>query len=118
MSYAHREQVRQTLEGRERPLEATASIDAEACLPFCSVCVEHCPVPGALTLVAGRVMVSRVACNGCAACVPVCPSPASPIRLVPRREGTRRDSGSGSEDHKRDNARDGGGLFVDRALRR
>lgn len=112
MTYAHREQVRQNLNGnRQQPLEATASIDEETCLPFCSVCIEHCPVPGALTLIAGRILVDPTACNGCGACVPVCPSPASPIRLVPRQRGAHSDSSSGSEGHKRDNARDVGGAI-------
>lgn len=89
MSYAQREIVKQKLRSSEgQPITATATIDPEVCLPFCSVCVEHCPVPGALTLVAGRVVVSRAACNGCAACVPVCPSPSNPIRLVPRLVST------------------------------
>ena len=57
------------------------TIDANACLPFCSVCVEQCPVSGALLMSAGHVRVDASKCTGCGDCVPLCPSPRVPLRM-------------------------------------
>jgi MinD superfamily P-loop ATPase len=59
------------------------SLDASRCLAFCEVCRERCPVLGALVRVAGRMVVTP-ACNGCGACLAVCPSPFEPLRIVTR----------------------------------
>lgn len=49
---------------------------------FCTTCIEHCPVPGALTM-GGRVpLVDATRCTGCGACEQVCPSGA--VQTLPR----------------------------------
>ena len=57
------------------------TLNANTCLPFCSVCVEQCPVPGALVMAAGRVSVNASKCTGCGDCVPLCPSPMPSLRM-------------------------------------
>lgn len=51
---------------------------------FCSVCVEHCPVPGALRLDSGRPVVAAEACTGCGRCAYACPAPGGAIIVAPR----------------------------------
>ena len=59
---------------------ADASIDQMACLPWqgqpCTLCVDHCPVPGAITTdETGRPSIDSQRCTGCGVCVQVCPAP-------------------------------------------
>lgn len=57
-------------------------IDPGRCLAwnrsFCSTCVERCPVPGAIRLIASMPQVTE-ACTGCRACVALCPAPEPAI---------------------------------------
>lgn len=70
-----------------------AVIAAHDCLAYqsatCSVCVERCPVPGALRLEAGRPVVDASRCTGCGVCQHVCPSPRNAVIVLPalRRGG-------------------------------
>ncbi len=70
-----------------------AVIGAQECLAHqgttCSTCVEQCPVPGALRLVAGRPVVDAAVCTGCGVCQYVCPSPRNAVIVLPalRRGG-------------------------------
>ena len=70
------------------PRMGTARVDVYACLATapggCSVCVEQCPVPGALTRERGRPIVDPDACVGCGVCHHVCPSPSNAVMLLPR----------------------------------
>lgn len=50
---------------------------------FCSVCHEHCPVPDAITVVAGRPTVNFESCTGCGICHHVCPAPTNAIAIMP-----------------------------------
>lgn len=51
---------------------------------FCSVCVERCPVPGALAVGDdGRPVVDPSACTGCGVCQHVCPAPVPAISVLP-----------------------------------
>ncbi|MBI2393595.1 MAG: hypothetical protein HYV09_28715 [Deltaproteobacteria bacterium] len=59
----------------------------EACLgysSFCSVCVERCPVEGAIVVELGRPRVVAAACDGCGICIRACPAPMQALRIVPR----------------------------------
>ncbi len=49
----------------------------------CSACREHCPMPGAITLLGGRPQVVAALCTGCGACVDVCPAPAPAVVRLP-----------------------------------
>lgn len=64
-----------------------AVIGAHDCLAFqsstCSVCVERCPVPGALRLEHGRPVVDTSLCTGCGVCEHVCPSPQNAVIILP-----------------------------------
>ena len=51
---------------------------------FCSVCVERCPIPGAIVVALGRPRVDPAQCNGCGRCVVTCPAPVLAFELVPR----------------------------------
>ena len=51
----------------------------------CNVCVERCPVPGAITLEDGLPMVSASLCNGCGICFQECPAPTNAVMWVERR---------------------------------
>lgn len=70
-----------------------AVIAAHDCLAYlgtgCAVCVEQCPVPGALRLVGGRPVVDAATCTGCGVCQHVCPSPRNAVLVLPalRRGG-------------------------------
>jgi Na+-translocating ferredoxin:NAD+ oxidoreductase RNF subunit RnfB len=81
---------------RSRPAEAAAPstvprvavIQGRFCLAytsFCSVCVERCPVPGALPSQGGIPMVAPEICTGCGVCQEVCPAPRNAVLLIPRR---------------------------------
>lgn len=54
---------------------------------FCSVCVERCPVPGAIATEMGKPRVSPETCTGCGICHDVCPAPKNAVFLVPRKPG-------------------------------
>lgn len=57
-----------------------AKIDSLTCLAFqgtvCTICVEHCPVEGAITMEAGRPIINSESCTGCGVCLYVCPAPS------------------------------------------
>lgn len=58
-----------------------------ACLAltsFCAVCVERCPVPGAIVVEAGWPRVVADRCDGCGTCVAVCPAPILALAIEPR----------------------------------
>jgi ferredoxin len=50
----------------------------------CSVCVEHCPVPGALALRGSLPVVESSLCTGCGLCAHACPAPARALIIAPR----------------------------------
>jgi ferredoxin len=50
----------------------------------CSVCVEHCPVPGALVLRGALPVVEDLLCTGCGLCAHACPAPARALIIAPR----------------------------------
>lgn len=52
---------------------------------FCSVCVERCPVPGAILTERGRPRIDPDVCTGCQICQEVCPAPKNAIFLVARK---------------------------------
>ncbi len=52
---------------------------------FCSVCVERCPIPGAITTELGKPRVVPDLCNGCKVCHEVCPAPKNAVFLVTRK---------------------------------
>lgn len=64
-----------------------ATVDRFSCLAgagqVCSVCVERCPEPGALTLDGLYPVVDGDRCTGCGACEPACPAPSPAIRVLP-----------------------------------
>ncbi len=66
----------------------TARVDVYVCLANapggCSVCVEQCPIPGALIREPGRPVVDPDSCTGCGICHHVCPAPSKAIMLLPR----------------------------------
>jgi ferredoxin-type protein NapG len=74
----------------------TASINRFDCLnslgPACDVCVEKCPIDGALRRVRGRPpVVESALCVGCGVCAYGCPAPRNAIVIIPnqaRRGGT------------------------------
>jgi MauM/NapG family ferredoxin protein len=77
--------------GALRP-EAPAALGAAQIAPLdclnqlsttCSVCVEHCPVPGAIEIVGIVPEVNEPLCTGCGACQHVCPAPQNAILLLP-----------------------------------
>lgn len=70
------------------PGPMVAVIQGRFCLAyrsFCSVCVERCPVPGAITVERGIPSVNAAACTGCGICAQVCPAPRNAILQTPRR---------------------------------
>jgi len=68
---------------------SNASIDKQSCMAhqgsFCTVCSEHCPVPGAITTEAGKPTIHASACTGCGVCQYVCPAPQKAILVIPIR---------------------------------
>jgi ferredoxin len=52
---------------------------------FCSVCVERCPIPGAITTEMGKPRVVPDLCTGCQVCHDVCPAPKNAVFLVSRK---------------------------------
>jgi ferredoxin len=81
--------ARALAEGRP---DSVARVLAFACLggspSFCSTCIEHCPVPGALQLTARAPRVDASLCDGCGACERVCPAPERAIVVLPRTPPT------------------------------
>lgn len=65
----------------------TAHIQLHDCLnrlgSECSVCLERCPVPGALSSVAGAPEVNAALCTGCGMCQYVCPAPRNAVTILP-----------------------------------
>jgi ferredoxin-type protein NapG len=65
----------------------TASVSVLDCLnrlgSTCSVCIEQCPVPGAMELEGGVPRVRAPLCTGCGLCQHVCPAPQNAILLLP-----------------------------------
>jgi Na+-translocating ferredoxin:NAD+ oxidoreductase RNF subunit RnfB len=69
----------------------TAIIQGRFCIAltsFCSVCVERCPVAGAMTKERGMPMVVADVCTGCGVCHDVCPAPRNAVLMLPRRPST------------------------------
>lgn len=52
---------------------------------FCSVCVERCPIPGAIATEMGKPRVVPDLCTGCKICHDVCPAPKNAVFLVSRK---------------------------------
>jgi len=71
----------------------TASIREPNCLAFggtiCTVCVERCPVDGAMSLRDGKPVVHADACTGCGVCQHVCPAPYNAVLILPADRGGR-----------------------------
>ena len=70
------------------PQEMLAVIQGRHCIAltsFCSVCIEHCPVPGALISEHLMPMVMPDTCTGCGICHQVCPAPENAVLMLPRR---------------------------------
>lgn len=71
-----------------RPADAVAVIQGRRCIAltsFCAVCVERCPVPGAMQVTNGMPSVVADVCTGCGICQQVCPAPTNAVLLLPRR---------------------------------
>lgn len=49
----------------------------------CSVCAEHCPVPGAIAFAAGIPTINASLCTGCGKCHYACPAPQNAIAILP-----------------------------------
>ncbi len=68
--------------------EQVVQLRPSACLAFrgtlCTVCVERCPVPGAIVLDRGRPKIVESLCTGCGDCVARCPAPINALALRPR----------------------------------
>jgi Pyruvate/2-oxoacid:ferredoxin oxidoreductase delta subunit len=64
-----------------------AQIQTFSCLAargqVCTVCAEHCPVPGAVQVDGLRVRIAEQVCTGCGTCREVCPAPENAIVLWP-----------------------------------
>ncbi|MEX2581404.1 MAG: 4Fe-4S binding protein [Verrucomicrobiales bacterium] len=52
---------------------------------LCSVCVERCPVDGAIPTEKGRPRIVPDLCTGCRICHDVCPAPKNAVFLVSRK---------------------------------
>ena len=52
----------------------------------CSVCVERCPVPGAIDFVGDVPQVNERLCTGCGICQHVCPAPQNAILMLPNTD--------------------------------
>lgn len=51
-------------------------------LSACAVCVERCPVDGAITLVGGKPRIQAARCVGCGECLFRCPAPTKAIAII------------------------------------
>lgn len=69
------------------PVMGTAVVTEHLCLAHhhttCTVCSERCPVPGAISVEAGKPTVNEATCTGCGVCRYVCPAPENAILLMP-----------------------------------
>lgn len=68
--------------------ERVAIIQGRYCLAYsepCTVCVDACPVPGALPLQDGVPLVDLDVCTGCGVCHEVCPARPNAVLLLPKR---------------------------------
>jgi MauM/NapG family ferredoxin protein len=78
------------LELQQAGAMGTARVQVHDCLnalgSLCSVCLEQCPVPGALSLRGRAPVVNDALCTGCGVCHHVCPAPNNAIMLLPTRE--------------------------------
>jgi len=73
----------------EPPKPMIAIIQGRYCLAitsFCSVCIERCPVPGAMDTTQLMPMVVPDVCTGCGICHQVCPAPENAVLMLPRRK--------------------------------
>jgi ferredoxin-type protein NapG len=74
-------------------LMGTAEVDRARCLSFqgeaCRVCVDACPVPGALAAPDGHPEVEASRCIGCGVCEHVCPTPIPSIGVRSARRVLR-----------------------------
>lgn len=65
----------------------TARVQQHDCLnslgTSCNVCVEQCPVPGAIMLRGSSVVVNAAMCTGCGICSHVCPAPNNAVIILP-----------------------------------
>lgn len=52
---------------------------------FCSVCVERCPVPGAMVSQRGMPSVVPEVCTGCGICFDVCPAPRKAVLMLAKK---------------------------------
>jgi ferredoxin len=68
--------------------EGVARVRTSTCLAwqgsFCSVCVERCPVEGAIVEELGRPSMVENKCTGCGLCIQLCPAPINALQQVPR----------------------------------
>lgn len=70
----------------ELPVARMAVIQGRFCIAltsFCTVCVERCPVPGALQVTRGMPSVVADKCTGCGVCFEVCPAPRKAVLMLP-----------------------------------
>ncbi len=81
----------------------TARITEETCLAytgsFCTVCVEQCPVDGAITMTDGKPRIIEDKCTGCGVCQYVCPAPHNAILLMPALQRSVRTKPPGEVQH-------------------
>jgi ferredoxin-type protein NapG len=63
---------------RVQPLDCLNRLSAS-----CSVCVERCPVPGAMAFAGDVPAVNEALCTGCGVCQHVCPAPQNAILILP-----------------------------------
>jgi Na+-translocating ferredoxin:NAD+ oxidoreductase RNF subunit RnfB len=78
--------------GAPAQCEVVAVIQGRRCIAltsFCAVCVERCPVPGAMQVMNGMPSVVPDACTGCGICQQVCPAPTNAVLMLPRRKPSR-----------------------------
>lgn len=69
------------------PVARVAVIQGRFCVAltsFCAVCVERCPVPGALQVTRGMPSVVADKCTGCGVCFDVCPAPRKAVLMLPQ----------------------------------
>ncbi len=68
----------------------TARVSQMDCLnrlsTTCSVCIERCPVPGAIHFVDNLPEVNERLCTGCGFCQHVCPAPQNAILILPNTD--------------------------------
>jgi ferredoxin-type protein NapG len=69
---------------------ARAMIVDETCLAHqgmtCTVCLEQCPVSGAIVFEEGRPRIVEETCTGCGVCHYVCPAPTNAVIVMPLQD--------------------------------